>query len=296
MGFKNLLKERQLEIDKIIKFYLPHKATYQKIILESMNYSITVGGKRLRPLLMMETYKLFGGNSNVIKPFIAAIEMIHTYSLVHDDLPAMDNDDYRRGQFTTHKKFGEAIGILTGDALLNYAYEIMSKACIDNKNDIEVSVRAMSHLSKNAGIYGMIGGQVVDVISENQSISLNQLDYIHLNKTAALIGASMTVGAILANAKEKEIDTISNIGKNIGLAFQIQDDILDITSTMDQLGKPIKSDEKNNKSTYVSILGFEQSKEKVNNLSQTAVQQLKKLKGDTIFLNNLIDYLITRLY
>ncbi|TCT16923.1 geranylgeranyl diphosphate synthase type II [Natranaerovirga pectinivora] len=294
MSFKSELIEKQNSMNAIIMDFLPKEGTYQKSILESMNYSVSVGGKRIRPILMNETYRMFGGKDSIVNPFLAAIEMIHSYSLVHDDLPAMDNDDFRRGQLTTHKKYGEALGILAGDALLNYAFELMSKACLENQESILSSVKAMHFLSEKAGIYGMIGGQVVDIESENKEISLEQLIFIHEHKTSALLEAAMVVGAILAGANTEEIEKISKIGKKIGLAFQIQDDILDVTSSTKVLGKPVNSDEKNNKSTYIKFLGMDQSKEQVEILSKEAINELIDLNGDSEFLIKIIQYLINR--
>ena len=227
-----------------------------------MNYSVKAGGKRLRPLVLLETLKLFGGEEEEAYPFMAAIEMIHTYSLVHDDLPAMDNDKYRRGKLTTHAKFGENMAILAGDALLNYAYEIMSDAVMNSKYP-KRAIRAMQTIARKAGIYGMVGGQTVDVENEGKEMSIDTINYIHNLKTAALIEGSMMAGAILAGAKAEEIDIVEKIAKSIGVAFQIQDDILDVTGDTNQLGKAVLSDEKNHKTTYVSLLGVNISKEHV---------------------------------
>ena len=245
MDFKTEMAERTAQIEQIIKKYLPKEEGYQKTIMEAMNYSVLAGGKRLRPMLMQETYRLFGGRSEVIEPFMAAIEMIHTYSLVHDDLPAMDNDEYRRGRKTTHIVYGEDMGILAGDALLNYAFETACSAFeTDPQNSILIG-RALKILAGKAGIYGMIGGQVVDVRSAGCKISGELLAFIYRLKTGALIEASVMIGAVLAGAKEEEIGKMEEIAGKIGLAFQIQDDILDVTSTTEILGKPVHSDEKN---------------------------------------------------
>ena len=232
--------------------FLPREEGFQKTLLEAMNYSMNAGGKRLRPLLMLQTYKLFGGGSAVVEPFMAAMEMIHTHSLIHDDLPAMDNDEYRRGRKTTHVVYGEAMGILAGDALLNYAYETASKAFVLEPDNQNVG-RAFHILASKTGVYGMIGGQSVDVENEknaNISMSQEQLDFIYRLKTSALIEASMMIGAVLAGAGEEQVKQVEKIAEDVGLAFQIQDDILDVTSTMQVLGKPIRSDEKNGKTTY----------------------------------------------
>ncbi|MCI5711808.1 MAG: polyprenyl synthetase family protein, partial [Lachnospiraceae bacterium] len=265
------------EVEEIITKYLPKEEGFQKTVISAMNYSFLAGGKRLRPMLMLETYRMFGGDSKVVEPFMAAIEMIHTYSLVHDDLPAMDNDDYRRGKETTHKAYGEAMGILAGDGLLNYAYETVSQAFFMEPGNVRVA-RAFAVLSKKAGIYGMVGGQTVDVETDKgEPVTREKLDFIYALKTGALIEASMLVGAILAGAGEEEQKMIEAAAGDIGLAFQIKDDILDITGTMEVLGKPIGSDEKNNKATYVTYEGLEKSKEDVLRLSKKAVESLQSL-------------------
>ncbi|MDY5775271.1 MAG: farnesyl diphosphate synthase [Lachnospiraceae bacterium] len=284
---------RAEEIEKIIKEYLPKEEGYQKTIMEAMNYSILAGGKRLRPMLMLETYRLFGGTSKTIYPFMAAIEMIHTYSLVHDDLPAMDNDEYRRGRKTTHIVYGEAMGILAGDALLNYAFETAAGAFQLEPENPAVG-QAMLVLARKAGIYGMIGGQVVDVESEGTVIDKEKLDFIHLHKTSALLESAMVIGAILAGANKEEQNLVEKAAGKIGLAFQIQDDILDITSTTEELGKPVGSDEKNGKNTYVAFEGLEKSKEDVKKLSESAMEDLQKLPYENPFLIELIKELIER--
>ena len=264
------------------------------MIMEAMNYSILAGGKRLRPMLMSETYRLFGGRSEVIEPFMAAIEMIHTYSLVHDDLPAMDNDEYRRGKKTTHAVYGEAMGILAGDALLNYAFETATKA-FDMEPENPNIGKALQVLSRKAGIYGMVGGQVVDILSENDgNITREKLDFIYRLKTGALIESSMLIGAILAGATVKEQNAVLNAATEVGLAFQIKDDILDVTSTLEVLGKAIGSDEKNNKATYVAFEGLDKAKEDVASHTENAVSYMNSLVVKNEFLNELLLYLISR--
>ena len=287
------LTYRVQEIEKLIQRYLPEEKGYQKTIFEAMNYSMLAGGKRLRPMLMIETYKLFAGSSKSIEPFAAAIEMIHTYSLVHDDLPAMDNDEYRRGKKTTHSVYGEAMGILAGDALLNYAYETAATA-FSLDTDHVADAKAFQILTKKAGVYGMVGGQTVDVESEGQEISRDKLDFIYRLKTGALIEASMLIGAVLAKAIEEEQQIIEKVAGEVGLAFQIQDDILDVTSTLEVLGKPIGSDEKNHKATYVAFEGIEKAKEEVERLSVDAMDQISSLSEKNPFLIELLRYLIHR--
>lgn len=293
MNFKEELEKHINEIEIIIKQYLPKEEGFQKTVIEAMNYSVLAGGKRLRPMLMMETYKLFGGNDEVIKPFMAAMEMIHTYSLVHDDLPAMDNDEYRRGRKTTHTVYGEAMGILAGDGLLNYAFETATKA-FDISNDYEKVGKSLKILAFKSGIFGMIGGQSVDVENDGKPIEQETLDFIYRLKTGALIECSMVIGAILAGASQVEIDIVEQIAANVGLAFQIQDDILDVTSTIEVLGKPINSDEKNHKITYVTIEGLDKARLDVEEISNKALDLLDGLNFENVFLNKLIEMLITR--
>ena len=294
MNFKIELEQRTKEIEQILMKYLPQEEGHQHQIMEAMNYSITAGGKRLRPMLMKETYQLFGGNSQVIEPFMAAMEMIHTYSLVHDDLPAMDNDEYRRGKKTTHVVYGEAMGILAGDALLNYAFETAVKAFeIAPEQSLTIG-KALGILAEKAGIYGMIGGQVVDVLATGKPLSREELDFIYELKTGALIKASMMIGAVLAGASESNISKIEQIAADVGLAFQIQDDILDVTSTTEELGKPVKSDEKNEKTTYATLRGLEQSEEDVARISEEAICLLDEIEEKNSFLELLIRELIHR--
>lgn len=294
MDFKTEMAERTAQIEQIIKKYLPKEEGYQKTIMEAMNYSVLAGGKRLRPMLMQETYRLFGGRSEVIEPFMAAIEMIHTYSLVHDDLPAMDNDEYRRGKKTTHAVYGEAMGILAGDALLNYAYETAARAFAMEPGNPGVC-QAFQILTAKAGIYGMVGGQTVDVESEGKpDMTKEKLDFIYRLKTSALIEGAMLVGAVLAGATQGEQKIIEQTAGEVGLAFQIQDDILDVTSTMEVLGKPIGSDEKNHKITYVTYEGIEKAKADVASLSEQAIARMDSLVVKNEYLTELLRYQILR--
>ena len=293
MDINKEIAEHTTQVEAIITKYLPKESGYQKTVMEAMNYSFLAGGKRLRPMLMQETYRLFGGSSDIIEPFMAAIEMIHTYSLIHDDLPAMDNDDYRRGRKTTHVVSGEAMGILAGDALLNFAFETACKGLMQDVGNPAVA-RAVQILAQKAGIYGMLGGQVVDVESEGQPLEREKLDFIYDLKTGALIEASMLIGAVLAGASEKEQQVILQVAKDVGLAFQIQDDILDVTSDMETLGKPIGSDEKNHKTTYVTIRGLAQAQKDVEKISERALEGVASLSEENVFLNELIRYLIHR--
>ena len=294
--FMEELQQKVEHINDVLEKFLPAEDGQQRIIFEAMNYSVRAGGKRLRPILMEETYHMFGGSSAVIEPFMAAIEMIHTYSLVHDDLPAMDNDEYRRGKKTTHAVYGEAMGILAGDALLNLAYETAAKAFDMEVADTRVA-RAFAVLAKKAGVYGMVGGQVVDVESEKSddcSITREKLDFIYRLKTGALIESSMMIGAILAGASSDEVSRVEQIAAKLGLAFQIQDDVLDVTSTLEVLGKPVGSDEKNNKATYVTFEGLDKAVSDVERISKEAEEQLDDLGYDDAFLKELFEYLIHR--
>lgn len=293
-SIKEQLPKKIEKIEEIITSFLPEEKGLQKTVLTAMNYSVKAGGKRLRPMLMQETYEMFGGkDASVIEPFMAAIEMIHTYSLIHDDLPALDNDELRRGLPTAHVKFGEAMAILAGDALLNYAFETATKAFQRNAQDIQTA-RALQILARKPGIYGMIGGQVVDVEEENKEISFETLMYIHNNKTAALIECAMMIGAVLAGAKEEEIAVIEQIANKVGIAFQIEDDILDVVSTSEELGKPAGSDEKNGKNTYVRFKGIEQSKKDAEQYTKEALQLFDQLGYENAFLRELLLYLVGR--
>lgn len=294
--FMEELQQKVEHINNVLEKFLPAEEGQQRIIFEAMNYSVRAGGKRLRPILMEETYHMFGGSSAVIEPFMAAIEMIHTYSLVHDDLPAMDNDEYRRGKKTTHAVYGEAMGILAGDALLNLAYETAAKAFGMKVADARVA-KAFAVLAKKAGVFGMVGGQVVDVESEKSDdcpITREKLDFIYRLKTGALIESSMMIGAILAGASSDEVSRVEQIAAKLGLAFQIQDDVLDVTSTLEVLGKPVGSDEKNNKATYVTFEGLDKAVSDVERISKEAEEQLDDLGYDDAFLKELFEYLIHR--
>ena len=293
MDFKKELKERSIYIEDKIESYLPKEEGYQKTIFEAMNYSLRAGGKRLRPILLMEAYKLCQGQGEDFVPYSVAMEMIHTYSLIHYDLPALDNDDLRRGKPTNHIVFGEAMAILAGDALLNTAYETMLNATFKHPRP-ELSLRAAYEISRGAGIYGMIGGQVVDVESEDKKINKDKLDYIHMNKTAAMIVGSVRAGAILAGIDEDRLESLTKYAENIGLAFQIVDDILDIEGDEKLLGKRVGSDLDNDKSTYPSLLGISESKKIVENLIEEAKISLEVFDSDAEFMNALADFIRDR--
>ncbi len=293
MNFNEELKIRTARVQKIIESWLPEAEGFQKTVLEAMNYSMLAGGKRLRPMLMQETYHLFGGEGRIIEPFMAAMEMIHTYSLVHDDLPALDGDEYRRGRKTTWVVYGETMGILAGDGLLNYAYETACEAFKMEPGNPYIG-QALSVLARKSGVYGMLGGQCTDVEAVGKTLSREKLDFIYRLKTSALIEAAMMTGAILAGAAKEDVEAVERIASDVGLAFQIQDDILDVTSTTEELGKPVLSDEKNEKTTYVTLEGMEKAKAEVERISQNAIDTLDSLKAENEFLRELIIHLINR--
>ncbi len=304
-SFQIELQEKITAIEECIQRYLPEESGYQRTVLEAMNYSVLAGGKRLRPMLMQETYRMFGGEAEVVEPFMAAIEMIHTYSLVHDDLPSMDNDEYRRGRKTTWAVYGDAMGILAGDGLLNYAFETAFKAfkvqeaCAGGEaaaGQMKRIADALAVFARKAGVFGMIGGQTADIEAEGQenALSTEQLLFIHEHKTAALIQSSMMVGAILAGAGEAQVKAIEKCAYNIGIAFQIQDDVLDVIGDSKELGKAVGSDAQNHKQTYVTINGLEQSRADVERLSKEAVEILNSFEGDHAFLEQLVLHLIHR--
>lgn len=295
MNFKEELTNRVQQIEEIIFSMLPREEGLQKQVIEAMRYSVMAGGKRLRPMLMWEAYRSFGKEDEKVYPFMAALEYVHNYSLVHDDLPAMDNDEYRRGRKTTHVVYGEDIAILAGDALLNYAYETIAKAMQDTAADPGM-IRAFGIFAKKAGIFGMVGGQSVDVVNENNNtdMGLSDILFIHENKTAALIECALMCGAALAGANDEQIAMMEKVGSNIGLAFQIQDDILDATGSFEELGKPIGSDEKNQKATYLSLEGMDKSIEDVERLSKEAVDILKNVPQRNEFLEELVMSLVAR--
>ena len=307
--FESLLKTKVEYIEDVIRKMLPAEEGYARTVIEAMNYSLMAGGKRLRPMMMHEAYSLFAKDKSsdaVIHPFMTAMEMIHTYSLVHDDLPAMDNDEYRRGRKTTHAVYGAGMATLAGDGLLNLAFEtaINGAALGEELPEYDGETRnryiaALKVLSTKAGIYGMVGGQCADIMAENSDITDKDelgavLGYIDDNKTGALIESSLMIGAILGGASASQVASLERAGRNVGVAFQIQDDILDIVGSLEELGKPIGSDEKNQKTTYVSLYGMEEAKAKVKELSDEASDILKDLGFKDSFLDKLFQYLIYR--
>ena len=295
--FKQELDARTAEIEQLIGTYLPEETGHQKTIFEAMNYSMKAGGKRLRPMLMQEMCRLFTGTLlEAVIPFMAAVEMIHTSSLVHDDLPCMDDDMMRRGKASTWAEYGEDIGVLTGDALMMYAFETAANAFETSIDPDELSRigRAMGILARKTGVYGMIGGQTVDVELAGGPIPGDKLEFIYRLKTGALIEASMLIGAVLGGAAEEDCKIVESLAAKNGMAFQIQDDILDVTGSQDVTGKPSGSDEKNKKTTYVTLEGLEKAKKDVEQISTEAIEELNKLPGNNEFLEHLIRALVGR--
>ena len=287
------LAQRTAEAEAIVKKYLPPAEGFQKTVLDAMDYSVNAGGKRLRPVMMRESYRMFGGEGEEIEPFMAAIEMIPTSSLIHDDLPCMDNDTLRRGKPTAWVKYGYDMAVLAGDGLMIYAFETAAKALALGA-DPDRTARSMQILAEKTGIYGMIGGQTVDVELTNQPIPEEKLDFIYRLKTGALLEASLMIGAVMAGASEDEVKKMEEVASLVGVAFQIQDDILDVTGSEEELGKPVLSDEKNNKTTYVTLKGLEKAKADEEEISRRAVQLLCSLEGDHEFLEELINMLTKR--
>ena len=291
--FKDYLASSKQNIEQWLGEVLNSPNQEFEQLYESMNYSLMQGGKRIRPILTKAVLEMLHKEPADYKEFLCAMECIHTYSLVHDDLPAMDNDDFRRGKPTNHKVFGDGMATLAGDALLNYAFEIMLKESLGKEN-ADIRLKAIYEIARGAGIYGMIGGQVVDIESENKSIEKEKLDFIHMNKTAAMIIGCMRAGAIMCNACEDDLQNITKYAKNIGLAFQIVDDILDIVGDEKALGKPVGSDIENHKSTYPSLIGLDESKKVATDLIKEAKDSIRKISGESRFLEDLADYIISR--
>ena len=297
MKVEEILKERAKEAEDKIVSYLPEIQGYPKTVLDAMAYSVEAGGKRIRPVLMREVYEMCGGTKeDIILPFMAAIEMIHTYSLIHDDLPAMDNDEYRRGKLTTHKKYGEAMGILAGDALLNYAYETALQAvdkAVEEK-ELRRIAEALKVLAGKAGIYGMVGGQVVDVEKDGDFVDEDMLMYVYVNKTSALLESCFMIGGILAGCSREQVEILEKSARNLGVAFQIQDDILDVVGDAKTLGKPVGSDARNEKTTYVSMYGLEEARKKVSEYTEESIVLLQNFDGEKTFLMELMTWMIQR--
>jgi len=296
MTFETTMQDNKAYIESVLKSTIKGHDGPEQVVYEAMAYSLLAGGKRLRPMIVLEVYRLFHSNTESIEGYLAAIEMIHTYSLIHDDLPAMDDDELRRGLPTCHIKYGEDIAILAGDGLLNLAYEVMGETALANGLGSK-GLKALLCLGNKAGVKGMVGGQVVDIINEEKVIDLETVEYIHLHKTSALIEAAFMMGGYLADVSDSVINTLELIGRSVGMAFQIQDDILDVTSTVEQLGKPINSDEKNAKTTYINLKGIDQARVDITDYLDKAERLLKHLEAkDTSFVTSLIEFIRNRNY
>lgn len=295
MNFHDEMTNKVEYINGLLKEAFSEDTGLASYLFDAMEYSVMAPGKRLRPLFMMETARLFGGECPELPFFMKAIELIHSYSLVHDDMPCIDNDEYRRGRKTTHAVYGETTALLTGDGLLNYAYETASLG-FEVSNDLKKTAKALKVLAKKAGIFGMVGGQAVDVYHEknNNPLTKEDLMYIHENKTGALIEASMMIGAILGGADDDSVSKIEEAASAIGIAFQIRDDILDVEGSFEELGKPIGSDAENDKDTYVTLFGLDKAKEDVDKYSMKALSILNSFPKKNEFLTELVKSLIQR--
>lgn len=291
--FKEQLKEKQQLIEKELHRILEVEENPQ-IIYEAMKYSVFAGGKRLRPVLCLSSCELFEGDIKKALPVACAIELIHTYSLIHDDLPAMDNDDLRRGKPTNHKVYGEAIAILAGDGLLNLAFEVLIRHALENPHDYQRILKATDEIARASGCKGMIGGQVVDILSQNTKLTYEELKFMHEHKTGALIEASVCAGAYIAGAIEEDIHALREYASLMGLAFQIKDDILDVIGEEEKLGKKVGSDREKGKVTFVNIFGLKKSQQMVVELTQKAIEILDRFGEKALFLKELSNYLIER--
>jgi geranylgeranyl diphosphate synthase type II len=301
MEFREKFEKERIRTEEIVYEYLPKEGGFQHTVISAMNYSVTAGGKRIRPIMMEQVFRMCGGTSEIVQPFMAAMEFLHTYSLVHDDLPAMDNDEFRRGKKTTWAEYGEGMAVLAGDGLLNYAYEVAAASVdrISNEKELVYILKALKVFTNKSGIYGMVGGQTVDVLSSGVKVSREKLDFIYRLKTGALIEASLMMGAILAGASDELVDAFEKIGINVGLAFQIQDDVLDVCGTEEETGKPMFSDDKNEKTTYVTLEGLDYAKAEVKRLTDEAKDILASLEAEhkiqnTEFFIGLIEMLQNR--
>jgi geranylgeranyl diphosphate synthase type II len=294
MDIKDYLSSKKETIDRFLESYLPHEESYPQEIHKAMRYSLFAGGKRLRPILSLASYETVRDDTNSILPVACAIELIHTYSLIHDDLPSMDNDNFRRGKPTNHKVFGESIAILAGDALLTMAFTMMTDEFYTRKIKPESLVQVIREISLAAGNKGMVGGQAVDMLSEDRSIDLKTLEYIHTNKTGALIRAAVRAGGILAGANEEELKGMTLYGEDIGLAFQITDDILDIEGKKEDLGKETGMDSAKGKNTYPALVGIDSSKVKVKELVDNALVTLKNFDKRADSLREIALYIGSR--
>ena len=294
MDFKEQQKSYTYRVNEFLEKSVKENELLEKSIYNAIRYSLLAGGKRLRPVLALAVCDMLKGDFEEVLPYACAIEMIHTYSLIHDDLPAMDNDDYRRGKFTNHKMFGEALAILAGDGLLNLAFEIMLESASNKPDNLENKIKAMAYIAKSSGVRGMIGGQVIDIESENKEVSIETLEYMHRCKTGALIKAPVVSAAIICNASDEDLQSLELFAGNLGLAFQIKDDILDVEGSTEKLGKKVGSDASNKKTTYVSLYGLEKSKQMLKETSEQAIKSIEKFGTKAVFLKELAEYLVIR--
>ncbi len=294
MDFKEKQKSYTYMVNDFLEKSIKENDLLEKSIYSAIRYSLLAGGKRLRPVLALAVCDMLSGDLEEVLPYACAIEMIHTYSLIHDDLPAMDNDDYRRGKLTNHKMYGESLAVLAGDGLLNMAFEVMLDSTSNKPNNLENKIKAMAYIAKSSGVRGMIGGQVIDTESENKEISIETLEYMHRCKTGALIKAPVVSAAIICNTSSEDLRNLEMYAEGIGLAFQIKDDILDVEGSTEKLGKKVGSDASNKKTTYVSLYGLEKSKQMLKETSEEAIRSIEKYGTKAVFLKELAEYLIIR--
>ena len=288
------LQAQQQRLETALNHYLPAPDAHPQALSEAMRYSVFAGGKRVRPILLLAATEAVGGDGEAVLPAACALEFVHTYSLIHDDLPAMDDDDYRRGQLTSHKVFGEAVAILAGDALLTYAFEVMAGPDLTARFAPAVLLEATHSLARAAGFSGMVGGQAVDMASEGRQVPLDVLDYIHRHKTAALIGAAVTIGGLLGGGSAAQLEALKRYGRAIGLAFQIADDVLDVEGDSAALGKQAGQDEKHGKATYPALLGLEASRRHAATLLNEALAALSDFDASAERLRQLARFIVSR--
>ncbi len=291
---KDYIQKRKEIVDSHLDVLLPRPGSPSGKVVEAMRYSLSAGGKRVRPILMMAACEAVGGNFNSIMPAACAMECVHTYSLIHDDLPAMDDDDLRRGKPTCHKVFGEAVAILAGDGLLTYAFELMTRPEMLSQVDGGLVNRAIHVFARAAGVSGMVGGQTADVLFEGKPIDAQTLDYIHRHKTGALIRASVEMGALLGGGGPQQVERLSRYGTALGLAFQVVDDLLDVVGDEEKLGKPVGSDERNRKATYPALFGLEETQKRAEELKNEALENLSNFGPEADPLRAIAIYVVER--